>query len=58
MIENERGQWLAEVQKRDAEITRLRQQLAAARDGLEWYGINNQHARDTLAKLDEMGEKA
>jgi hypothetical protein len=23
------------------------------REGLEWYGINNQNARDTLAQMDQ-----
>lgn len=35
MIENERGQWLAEIQKRDAEITRLRTELADVRAEIE-----------------------
>jgi predicted nucleic acid-binding Zn-ribbon protein len=35
MIENERGQWLAEVGKRDAEIANLRAELAEAQAARE-----------------------
>jgi hypothetical protein len=36
-----------------AEITRLREQLRIAREGLEWYGDRSHNARDTLARMDQ-----